>query len=154
MKEGDRCFIFSQDQWTWVASEEECKRNYGSHLASVTSQKTDEFLAKNCKRGESIWIGARQSFDSDNRGSWGWADGCSPWKFTSWGANFKPDNKLEYECALFSKNMVNIATWRAGRCDYMEQQFRFVCSKAICTQIQVLGYLIKPYLKDSVLLEL
>ena len=61
----------------------------------VTDQQTDEFLARNCKKGKSIWIGARQTFDSDNKGSWGWADGYTPWKFTSWMGNFKPDNKSE-----------------------------------------------------------
>ena len=98
-KEG-KCYYFSQDVLTWVEAEEEC-RSHGSHLASVTSQKADDFLAMKCKKGKSFWIGARQTFDSDNRGSWSWADGCSPWKYTSWGANFKPDNKSGYECALF-----------------------------------------------------
>jgi len=133
-EEGGKCYFFSQDVLTWVEAEEECKI-HGSHLASVTSQKADDFLARNCKKGKSFWIGARQTFDSDNRGSWSWADGCSPWKHTSWGANFKPDNKSKYECALFSKNMANIATWRAGRCNY--QRLRFICSKAICNQFQV-----------------
>ena len=117
----------------------------GSHLASVTDQQTDDFIARKLKKGEAIWIGAEQTFKG-NKGTWAWADGCSPWKFTSWGTNFKPDNKSEYECALFSKNMANIPTWRAGRCDYIGQRFRYVCSKAICKQIQASGNLTKIYL--------
>ena len=52
-EEGGKCYFFSQDELTWVKAEEECK-SHGSHLASVTNQKTDDFLARKCKKGKSF----------------------------------------------------------------------------------------------------
>ena len=66
-----------------MGAEETCKRSYGSHLASVIDQQTDDFIARKVKKGEAIWIGAKQTFES----SWAWADGCSLWNHTSWDPN-------------------------------------------------------------------
>merc|ERR1711971_89700 len=74
---GGKCYFFSQDKRTWVGADEECNMKNGSHLASVTDQQTNDFIAGKLKKGESMWIGAKQTFESD-KGSWAWADGCSP----------------------------------------------------------------------------
>jgi len=134
---GGKCYFFSQEKWTWVGAEEECKRNYGSHLASVNDLQTDLFIGRKLKTGGSsvpIWIGARQTFESNFGGRWAWADGCSPWNYTSWGQNFNPDGVLERECVFFEKLAgQNIARWNAGKCDSQNLGFRYVCSKSICS---------------------
>ena len=132
-----KCYFFGQEKWTWVGAEEECKRDHDSHLASVTDQQTDYFIARELMTGGSsvpMWIGARQTFESNFEGRWAWADGCSPWNYTSWGDIFKPDGVLERECVFFEKLVgQNIARWNAGKCDSLNQQFRYVCSKSICS---------------------
>ena len=52
---GGKCYFFSEEKWSWVAAEEECKRNHGSHLASVTDQQTDDFLARTLNKGDNFW---------------------------------------------------------------------------------------------------
>ena len=130
-----KCYFFGQEKWTWVGAEEECKRDHDSHLASVTDQQTDYFIASELMTGGSsvpMWIGARQTFESNFEGRWAWADGCSPWNYTSWGDNFNPDGVLERECVFFEKLAgQNIARWNAGKCDSLG--FRYVCSKSICS---------------------
>ena len=164
-EEGGKCYFFSQERYTWVRAEEECK-NKGSHLASVTDQQTHDFIARRTKKGKGTWIGARQAFqtdqgtwvgadafifnkggeesswfqrrkpfDRDNIGSWAWADGCSTWKHTSWTELFNPDGVLEYECAFLAKSIDNIETWRAAKCDKTGIQFRYVCSTTICPNV-------------------
>ena len=132
-EERGKCYFFSEDEYTWVGAEEECKRNHGSHLASVRDQQTDNFIGRNINRGEAIWIGARQTFETDE-GRWAWADGCSPWSYTSWPNFFNPDGSSEHQCAFFEKNVENTARWRATQCDLPRRQLRFVCSKSICSK--------------------
>ena len=131
-EEGGKCYFFSQEHKTWVRAEEECKRDYESNLATVTDKQTGDLIKGKCKNGESIWIGARQTFESNKEG-WSWAD-CSPWNYTSWREFYTPtsENAPFQECAFYDKPMSTIGTWRAGRCNYTAQQFRFVCSKPIC----------------------
>ena len=62
-----------------------------------------------------------------------WADGCSPWNYTSWDNNYDPDGVQERECAFHEKSVKNVARWRATKCDDLRKQFRFVCSKSICS---------------------
>ena len=93
---------------TWVGAEEECKRSYGSHLASVTDQQTDDFIVRKIdsllKKGDALWIGARQTFDESKKGSWSWAD-CSPWNYTSWREFYTPDDEIGQECVFYDKPM-------------------------------------------------
>jgi len=136
-EEGGKCFFFSQDELTWEGAEEECKRGHDSHLASVTDQQIDNFIARETKKGELIWIGARQS----NEGIWAWND-CSPWNYTSWGDYYTPgpDNIPYQECVFFNKPMMStIGTWRAGRCSSTAQQLKYVCSKPICSNTMTLA---------------
>ena len=133
-EEGGKCYFFSEkeDVWTWDGAEKQCTRNHDSHLASVPDQQTDNFIERNINRGEAIWIGARQTFETDE-GRWAWADGCSPWSYTSWPNFFNPDGSSEHQCAFFEKNVENTARWRATQCDLLRRQLRFVCSKSICS---------------------
>ena len=125
---GGKCYFFSQDRRTWVGADEECNMKNGSHLASVTDQQTNDFIAGKLKKGESMWIGAKQTFESD-KGSWAWADGCSPWNFTSWPNRYNP----EFECAFLEKTITNRVRWRAVKCDDTRRRFRYICSKSICS---------------------
>ena len=61
---GGKCFFFSQERRTWKGAEEECKMRNGSHLASVTDQEANDFIAGKVKKGEPIWIGAKQTIES------------------------------------------------------------------------------------------
>ena len=141
-----KCFFFSQDQRTWLAAEEECQRK-SSHLASISGKENNDFIASKLESlldmGEAIWIGARQTFDGPVNGSWEWSD-CSQWGFTSWNENFNynPDNVQWQECAFYDKPVSNIRTWRAGRCNSTEQQFRYVCSKTICSDMTMIVILV------------
>merc|ERR1712130_908536 len=132
-EQGGKCFFFSREKRTWVGAEEMCKRKYESNLATVTDEQTGDLIKGKCKNGSSIWIGARQSFES-NKASWSWAD-CSPWNYTSWREFYTPtsENIPWQECVFYDKPMSTIGTWRAGQCNYTAQQFRFVCSKPICS---------------------
>ena len=125
-----------------MGAEEQCKRTYGSHLASVNDLQTDHFIARQIARGEAIWIGARQTFGS-KKGSWAWADGCSPWNYTPWENGYPVDGVLERECAFLDKTIAgNITRWRAGKCEdtssknhQFRKQFRYVCSISTCQPI-------------------
>ena len=130
---GGKCYFFGheEDKQTWKGAEEECKMRNGSHLSSVTDQQTDDFIARKLRKGESMWIGAKQTFES-NKGSWAWADGCSPWSW-SWADGYNPDDKLEYECAFLEKSIANSVGWRASKCDDTRRQLRYVCSTSICS---------------------
>ena len=131
--DGGKCYFFSEVKDTWVGAEEECKMRNGSHLASVTDQQTDDFIARKLKKGEAIWIGAEQTFKG-NKGTWAWADGCSPLSWSwSWADDYNPDDKLEYECAFLEKSIANSVGWRAGKCDDTRRQLRYVCSTSICS---------------------
>ena len=119
--------------WTWDGAEKQCTRNHDSHLASVPDQQTDDYIARKLNKGEAIWIGAKQTFGSNNKGSWAWADGCRPWNYTSWAKFFNPDGVQELECAFYEKGIQNIAKWRETKCDdFHHKQFRYVCSTSIC----------------------
>jgi len=131
---GGKCYFFSQDTLTWEGAEEECKMRNGSHLASVTDQQTDDFIARQIERGEAIWIGAWQETRLFTKnGSWAWADGCSIWDHTSWVDGFDPDGVLEYGCAFLERSFGNITIWRAAKCADTRKQFRYVCSKSTCS---------------------
>ena len=134
-EEGGKCYFFSEkeDVWTWDGAEKQCTRNHDSHLASVPDQQTDDYIARKLNKGEAIWIGAKQTFGSNNKGSWAWADGCRPWNYTSWAKFFNPDGVQEIECDFYVKSIQNIAEWRATKCDdFHHKQFRYVCSTSIC----------------------
>jgi len=162
---GGKCYFFSQDELTWVGAEEECKMRNGSHLASVTDKQTDDFIGRQIERGEAIWIGAKQAIESGKaryvaqsgaqlfggssqtavggglvyykagKGTWGWADGCSPWNYTSWADQFDPHGKHGFECAFYEKSFGKVARWRAGKCDDIRQRLKYVCSKSTCQPI-------------------
>ena len=139
---GGKCYFFSDEKWSWVGAEEECKRNHGngSHLASVTDQQTDDFLARTLKEGSIFWIGAKKTNVSNN-GSWNmiwtWSDG-SQWTHTSWGKVDRAigDTNEEGGCAFFSKDIGNKTWWSASECDSRssKKQFKYVCNKSICSK--------------------
>ena len=123
-----------------MGAEEECKRNHGngSHLASVTDQQTDDFLARTLNKGDTFWIGAKKTNVSNN-GSWNmtwtWSD-CSQWSHTSWGKVDRAiwDTNEEGGCAFFSKDFGNRSWWSASECDSTKKQFKYVCNKSICSK--------------------
>ena len=125
---------------TWVGADLDCKRDHNnSHLASVTDRQTDDFIARNLTTGESIWIGARQSFDSKgNSTGWAWVDGCSSWNHSSWESiahTHNSDDVSERECAFLEKKIIG-PRWGAARCDHTNHQFRYVCSKRVCARVE------------------
>ena len=137
-EEGGKCYFFSEDEWTWVRAEEDCKRDHGWHLASVTDKQTNDFIAKHLTASYPFWIGARQTFESD-KASWAWADGCSHWNYTSWARpgwpkNYNADGVAEQECAFLEKPAGTGygARWVAVKCDDPKRKFKFVCSTPIC----------------------
>ena len=110
----------------------DCKSKNESHIASITNQKTDDFIARKIRRGEAMWIGANRQTLETEKGKWAWADGCSPWDYTSWANFYDPDWVLDHECAFYLINFENLTSWRAGKCDDQIKQLRYVWCKSIC----------------------
>ena len=117
---GDRCFLWSDKKSNWNDAEEFCKKN-GGHLASVTSEAVDEYIAgEKEKRGlQNLWIGGS---DKEKQGVWTWTDG-SPWNFTNWYTG-QPNSRGVQDCLRYINDMKE---WDDAICNRM--------SPFLCTQI-------------------
>ena len=125
-REGDRCYLWSDDRKNWFDAEEICK-SHGGHLASVTDQDIHDYMLKKRKKH---WIGG---FLGNEEGIWKWTD-CSEWTFDSgWGEgepNFVDSDKcVEYR---FWNNVYGIGFYN-DHCNNLKPS---VCSKRICSGIK------------------
>ena len=120
-----RCYLFGNSSLTWSKAEEYCKSG-GGHLASVTSEKINKFLAQllDNRNTKDIWIGAT---DQGVEGTFAWSD-CSRWGFTSWEDNQPNDLNNNEDCAELNIGRQS-ASWNDLPC---ESDKKFVCAKEIC----------------------
>ena len=83
----------------WTSAEKFCQ-NKSSHLASVTSRNTSDYISKKFSRRRwHVWIGGT---DQDKEGLWKWTD-LSPWNFADWEDGSPPDHNEEHNCLLQSR---------------------------------------------------
>ena len=127
VKNGDHCFYWSMNSANWTEAENYC-RSGGGHLASVTSNATNEFiLSELSKRDNSrLWIGGT---DKGEQGVWNWTD-CSPWEFTYWQEN-QPSNHKRQDCIRYSRKATSTSKpkWNDWLCDH---KYKFVCTQKLC----------------------
>ena len=109
---------------SWTEAEDYC-RNKSGHLASVTSNTTNDYIVgeKNKRGLNRLWIGGS---DLENEGSWKWADG-SPWESTLWKSD-EPNNYLGAQNCL-NYHPGNDQLWDDELCIV---QSCFLCSRTIC----------------------
>ena len=115
----------------WTCAEEYC-RSGGAHLASVTSDATNEFiLSELSKKGcTTLWIGGT---DKGEKGSWRWTD-CSPWEFTYWQRD-QPSDHEGQDCLRYSSTAVlgtGNLKWNDWTCS---DKYHFLCSQKLCAGI-------------------
>ena len=84
MLEDGHCYLWGDKMLSWDAAEEFCQKE-GGHLASVTSESTNDYISK--EKSRHLWIGGS---DKENEGTWKWTDG-SAWNFTKWNKG-QPSN--------------------------------------------------------------
>ena len=123
---GNHCYFWSTESKSWDEAEQFCKEE-GGHLASVTSNATDDYIeAKLKERDHNLWIGGS---DRASEGDWKWTDGSS-WKFTNWGklnGIQQPGHSTGQNClAYFIENR----KWNDWVCF---KETRFLCSKKLCS---------------------
>ena len=96
---GSHCYYWSTFRMNWTAAEKFCQ-NKSSHLASVTSRSTSDYISKKFSRRRfHVWIGGT---DQDKEGLWKWTD-LSPWNFADWEDGSPPDHNEEHNCLLQSR---------------------------------------------------
>ena len=117
---GDRCYLWSDKKRTWADAEELCKKK-GGHLASVTSEAVDAYIAgeKEKRWLKNLWIGGS---DKEIEGVWKWTDG-SPWNFTNWYIG-QPNNLRGHDCLRYINDKKE---WDDTACNLV--------SPFVCTQI-------------------
>ena len=133
---GSHCYYWSTRnnsmRVTWVEAEDACVQ-LGGHLASITSNATNEYVLKKIvsrfNRFWIYWIGGINIGRGHN--VWKWTD-CSDWEFTDWGEN-PPSGSLgnlpenDQLCLTIHKLK---GTWRAARCEY---ERNVLCSRKLCS---------------------
>ena len=120
---GSHCYFWSTTAMTWPDAEEYC-RNQSGHLASVTSNTTNDYVEEGKQKRDisRLWIGGS---DSEAEGTWRWAD-CSLWDFTVWKVK-QPDNLWGAQNCLNHLDQ----RWDDQRC---KNPARFLCSQIICPE--------------------
>ena len=123
-KHEDSCFFWSKERLSWTDAEEFCS-SQGGHLASVTSNATNEYILKKIESmpwnignpyQRQLWVGG---FYEEKAGEWEWSD-ASPWKFTNWMPN-QPSNHSKQRCVKYS----GPSGWKNVYC-YLK--IRFLCN--------------------------
>ena len=115
-RKGQHCFFWSQDAdyeaTTWEEAENFC-RDFGAHLASVTTSDVYEYLRS--KMSSDTWIGATNQTEN---GTWVWTD-CSSF-------NSETPSQGNGSCAHLTADGDGSNDKRCG------DKLQFVCSKALC----------------------
>merc|ERR1712112_208610 len=134
-KNGEHCYFFGTDNKNWTAAEDFCQRQ-GGHLASVTSNATNNFVLEGMNRTglNHAWLGGN---DIEEELTWKWTD-CTPWGgITFWATPKTQPNKVE-NC------MMTILKWTFDGREGWNRKWNdqpcgntnvdgFVCSKKICS---------------------
>ena len=122
-KHEDSCFFWSKERLSWTDAEEFCSK-LGGHLASVTSNATNDYISRKITSIQwdirdpyqrQLWVGGS---DKKKEGEWKWTD-SSPWEFTNWMPN-QPSNHSGQRCVIY----FGPAGWKDAYC-YLRR--KFVC---------------------------
>jgi len=130
-KNGDHCYLWNTDAKNWTAAEDFCQQA-GSHLASITSDSTNNFMLEGLNRrgltqvSDQVWLGGN---DIEEEGVWKWID-CTPWEYTFWYSG-EPNNAGGPEACLEIRQFWN-GKWNDESCG---EERGFVCSKKICSEV-------------------
>jgi len=113
---------------SWTEAENFC-RNKSGHLASVTSNTTNDYIVKgrDSRAISHLWIGGS---DLEVEGSWKWAD-CNSWEFTMW-ASGEPNNRWEAQNCL-NYHPAKDHFWYDQLC---ARPAPFLCSQTICSDTE------------------
>ena len=132
VENGDHCYYWSTTALNWNDAEDFCRKE-GGHLASVTSETTNEFVLSELNgRGNSmLWIGGTSN---GTKGAWTWTEDCTPMKFTYWQEN-QPSNHEGQDCLRYSGTTVlgpSKLKWNDWTCS---DKYHFLCSQKLCAGI-------------------
>ena len=127
VENGDDCYYWSTTALNWTDAEDFC-RSGGGHLASVTSEATNEFVLSELerRRNSMLWIGGTAK---GMKGGWKWTD-CTPMVFTYWQKN-QPSNHEGQDCLRYSRTAERRSKpkWNDLICSLKQ---KFVCSQKLC----------------------
>ena len=111
----------------WTEAEKHCRRG-GGHLASVTSEATNDFILSELgkRKNTMLWIGGT---NKGEQSAWNWTD-CSRWEFTDWEQG-QPSNKKRHDCLRYNRKVrgTNKPEWSDWFCDH---KLKFVCTQKLC----------------------
>ncbi|XP_064293275.1 CD209 antigen-like isoform X1 [Phalacrocorax carbo] len=94
------CYFFSDAKQSWRASQESCAA-FGAHLAVVSSEQENKFLANHIMDDRVFWLGLT---DTLQEGNWQWVDG-TPLSVLFWNSG-EPNNAGRHgeDCASIYSN--------------------------------------------------
>jgi hypothetical protein len=125
---GGSCYEFFAQLVAWPVAEQACV-GWGGHLASVSSEAEDTFLASwpqelgvPAGNGAGLWLGAS---DTAGDGAFQWTD-ASAFTFPGWGAA-QPDNGPTVADCVEKRND-GAAAWHDRHCT---DQLVYVCEKPL-----------------------
>lgn len=107
------CFKFIPDHLNWTTAAARCKKDGGvlSHLATITSEEKNDFIAGEITGGVKTWIGGTRN--KANETEWEWITG-EPWVYQEWRQR-EPNNWGKAEHCL-NTNFVRPGLWNDHFC--------------------------------------
>ena len=119
---GDYCYAFYTNLLSWSKAEEECKKSWNGHLASIAHNNEQAFIQSHLdattQDDAHYWIGLR---DFGENGHFTWTDDSNV-RFTNW-AHGEPNNPIGYPqtCVQMYRNN---GLWNDDKC---ESEGGFAC---------------------------
>ncbi|KAM8987166.1 CD209 antigen-like protein 2 [Ara ararauna] len=113
------CYFFSNTTKSWWEAKEFCA-DFNGHLAIISSEQENKFLANHIMENRVFWLGLT---DSDREDHWQWVDGSSL-SLTFWNKG-EPNNVGEYgeDCATIFPN----GLWNDVSCSEKEA---WICERS------------------------
>ncbi|XP_033927888.1 CD209 antigen-like protein C isoform X2 [Melopsittacus undulatus] len=113
------CYFFSSTKKSWWEAKEFCG-NLNGHLATVSSEQENKFLANHIMENRIFWLGLTDSY---REGHWQWEDGSST-SISFWNTG-EPNNVGEHgeDCATIFSN----GRWNDVSCSNKEA---WICERS------------------------
>ena len=125
---GQHCYFWSKHNTSWFEADRFCRKR-GAHLASVTSNATNDYILRGLAKSRTaytsntLWIGGT---DREVEGVWTWTDG-SAWEFTYWGYHRPGRDNNRQNCLQYDNYNQKWWDWKC------HTTHRFLCSQKKCT---------------------